>query len=144
VALAAILPFLRPLTVVVSDLDLVAEPFDEGLISFLVVEGVLRSLAVVILGLDLVAEPLDEGFVPFSVVEVGVVAPSVELLSDLGAFAAASESRFGRVEAAVCSVTFLLLLLTEDRRPLFAGGVVASSTAVALRFAGAIVNIEGK
>lgn len=109
----------------------------------MVIEVVLRPLAVVVLGLDLVAEPLDEGFIPFSVL-VGVLAPSVELLSDLGAFAAANESRFGRVEAAVCSVTFLFLLLTEDRRPLFAGGAVVSSTAFTLRFAGAIVKTEGK
>ena len=81
-------------------------------------------------------------FVPFLVVDVGVLAPSVELLSDLGVFAAASEIRLGRDEAAVCSMTFLLFSFNVERRPLFAGGAAASSTAFTPRFGGAIAKTK--
>ena len=102
----------------------------------------LRPLAGLVLVVDLAAEALMGVSVPFLVVEVGVLAPSVELLSDLGASAAASEIRLGRDEAAVCSMTFLLFSFIVERRPLFAGGAVASSTAFALRFGGAIAKTK--
>ena len=102
----------------------------------------LRLLAEGVLVGDFVREPFVEAFVPFLVAEVGVIFPSVELLSDPGAFAAASEIRLGRVEVAVCSMTFFVSPLAEERRSLFAGGAAATSATFALRFPGAIIKVK--
>ena len=102
----------------------------------------LPPLVDTVLVVDLVAEPFMEVFVTFLVGAeeiVGVVGALLELLRRLGALAAEVERRLGRDEVAVLSTFVSLLSFSDERRPFFAGGAVASAIAPALRFAGAIV-----
>ena len=92
---------------------------------------------------DLVTEPFTEVFVTFLVGVEGVVGALLELLRLLGALAAEIESRLGRDEVAVLLTFVFLFPLSDRRRPLFAGGAVASAIASALRFAGAIAKLLG-
>ena len=101
----------------------------------------LRPLGVSVLVVDLVIDPSMEVFDAFLVVSDGVLGALLELLSVLGALAAAIDKRLGRDEVAVLLTFGFLLPGSDVRRPLFAGGAVASATALALRFDGAIAKL---
>ena len=121
-----------------------ATVFSFGTVAFADCFPFLLSLVETVLVADLVTEPFMEGFVTFLVgVEgiVGVVGALLELLRRLRALAAEVARRLGRDEVAVLSKFVSLLSFSDERRPLFAGGAVASAIAPALRFAGAITKL---
>ena len=101
----------------------------------------LRPLGEAVFVGDLVIEPFMEVFDAFLVVLDGVLGELLELLSLLGALAAAIERRLGRDEVAVLLTFGFLVPVSDVRRPLFAEGAVVSATASALRFDGAIAKL---
>ncbi len=103
----------------------------------------LRPLVETGLVVDLVIEPFMEVFVTLLGVAEGVVGALLELLRLLGVLAAEIERRLGRDEVAVLLTFVFLFPVSDGRRPLFAGGAVASAIASALRFAGAIAKLLG-
>ena len=79
-----------------------------------------------------------EIFVTFLIVSEGVVGTLLELLGLLGALAVEIERRLGRDDVAALLTLVSLFPVSDVRRPFLAGGAVASATASALRFIGAI------